>query len=39
MFVAMVLLCFQSYTVHVTDDDVVEVQNRDKNEYQDLDKN
>ena len=39
MLVAMVLLCFQTYRVLVTDDDVIELQNRDRSEYQDLDKN
>ena len=37
MSVATVFLCFQSYTVHVTDP-VMELQNRDRSEYQDLDK-
>ncbi len=38
--VALVLLCFQSYTVRVTDDDSVELQSqtKDKSEYQELDK-
>ena len=35
--IAMVLLCFQSYTVNVTDP-AFELQNRNKSEYEDLDK-
>ena len=37
MFVATVFLCFQSYTVYITDP-AMELQNRNRSEYEDLDK-